>query len=64
MEWLALVATFQLILHSHHLFRNFENLTEVKVVAVFDAMLSGLPTHKETFAGYVLLKLNWFCSFY
>lgn len=26
--------------------------TEVKVVAVFDAMMSGLPTHKEDFAGY------------
>ena len=26
---------------------------EVKVVVVFDAMLSGLPTHKEDFAGYI-----------
>lgn len=25
--------------------------TEVKVVIVFDAMMSGLPTHKESFAG-------------
>lgn len=25
---------------------------EVKVVVVFDAMMSGLPTHKENFAGY------------
>ncbi|KAF7801269.1 putative yacP [Senna tora] len=29
----------------------FSMLREVKVVAVFDAMLSGLPTHKENFAG-------------
>ncbi|XP_056690001.1 uncharacterized protein [Spinacia oleracea] len=29
----------------------FSLVREVKVVAVFDAMLSGLPTHKETFAG-------------
>lgn len=28
--------------------------TEVKVVAVFDAMMSGLPTHKEDFNGYSL----------
>ncbi|TXG53547.1 hypothetical protein EZV62_018803 [Acer yangbiense] len=28
----------------------FSALREVKVVVVFDAMLSGLPTHKETFA--------------
>lgn len=26
--------------------------SEVKVVAVFDAMMSELPTHKETFEGY------------
>ncbi|KAL2939501.1 Uncharacterized protein RDABS01_033660 [Bienertia sinuspersici] len=26
-------------------------ILEVKVVAVFDALMSGLPTHKETFAG-------------
>lgn len=31
---------------------NFASYTEVKVVVVFDAMMSGLPTHKETFAGY------------
>ncbi|KAI9121725.1 hypothetical protein K1719_007115 [Acacia pycnantha] len=30
---------------------NFSMLREVKVVVVFDAMLSGLPTHKENFAG-------------
>ncbi|KAK4740955.1 hypothetical protein SAY87_024543 [Trapa incisa] len=29
----------------------FSMLREVKVVVVFDAMMSGLPTHKETFAG-------------
>ncbi|XP_042491996.1 uncharacterized protein LOC122071676 isoform X2 [Macadamia integrifolia] len=29
----------------------FSMLQEVKVVVVFDAMMSGLPTHKETFAG-------------
>ncbi|KAJ7967910.1 YacP-like NYN domain protein [Quillaja saponaria] len=29
----------------------FSMLREVKVVAVFDAMMSGLPTHKETFNG-------------
>ncbi|XP_061357265.1 uncharacterized protein LOC133301632 [Gastrolobium bilobum] len=29
----------------------FSVLREVKVVAVFDAMMSGLPTHKEDFAG-------------
>ncbi|OAY76996.1 Uncharacterized protein YacP [Ananas comosus] len=29
----------------------FSVLKEVKVVVVFDAMMCGLPTHKETFAG-------------
>ncbi|XP_010252259.1 PREDICTED: uncharacterized protein LOC104593890 isoform X2 [Nelumbo nucifera] len=29
----------------------FSELREVKVVVVFDAMMSGLPTHKENFAG-------------
>ncbi|KAI3445526.1 hypothetical protein Pfo_002191 [Paulownia fortunei] len=29
----------------------FSMLREVKVVVVFDAMMSGLPTHKENFAG-------------
>ncbi|XP_021720859.1 uncharacterized protein LOC110688415 isoform X2 [Chenopodium quinoa] len=29
----------------------FSLVREVKVVTVFDAMMSGLPTHKETFAG-------------
>ncbi|KDP32446.1 hypothetical protein JCGZ_13371 [Jatropha curcas] len=29
----------------------FSMLRDVKVVVVFDAMMSGLPTHKETFAG-------------
>lgn len=32
----------------------FETFSEVKVVVVFDAMMSGLPTHKEDFAGYYL----------
>ncbi|KAF8019255.1 hypothetical protein BT93_G0050 [Corymbia citriodora subsp. variegata] len=30
---------------------SFSMLREVKVVVVFDAMMSGLPTHKESFAG-------------
>ncbi|GFP80431.1 hypothetical protein PHJA_000186500 [Phtheirospermum japonicum] len=30
----------------------FSTLREVKVVVVFDAMMSGLPTHKEDFSGY------------
>lgn len=30
----------------------FSICTEVKVVVVFDALLSGLPFHKENFAGY------------
>ncbi|XP_057804453.1 uncharacterized protein LOC131019852 isoform X2 [Salvia miltiorrhiza] len=29
----------------------FSMMREVKVVVVFDAMMSGLPTHKESFAG-------------
>ncbi|XP_073065904.1 uncharacterized protein [Primulina eburnea] len=33
----------------------FSMLREVKVVVVFDAMMSGLPTHKETFAGIDLV---------
>lgn len=31
---------------------------EVKVVVVFDAMMSGLPTHKENFAGYDIGNLT------
>jgi hypothetical protein len=31
----------------------FETFAEVKVVVVFDAMMSGLPTHKESFVGYI-----------
>ncbi|KAK6915814.1 NYN/PIN ribonuclease, YacP-like, partial [Dillenia turbinata] len=31
----------------------FSMLREVKVVVVFDALMSGLPTHKENFAGYL-----------
>lgn len=33
----------------------FSMLREVKVVVVFDAMLSGLPSHKENFAGVDLI---------
>lgn len=29
----------------------FSSSTEVKVVVVFDAMMSALPTHKENFGG-------------
>lgn len=39
---------------------NSENFTEVKVVVVFDAMMSGLPTHKENFAGQYFVNLNYF----
>lgn len=35
----------------------FSMLREVKVVAVFDAMMSRLPTHKENFAGCLLTLL-------
>ncbi|TKY53866.1 YacP protein [Spatholobus suberectus] len=38
----------------------FSMLREVKVVVVFDAMMSGLPTHKEDFAGtqvYVWMRI-------
>ncbi|RWW54408.1 hypothetical protein BHE74_00039015, partial [Ensete ventricosum] len=31
----------------------FSVIKEVKVVVVFDAMMSGLPTHKESFAGRI-----------
>lgn len=34
-------------------FLTYGSFVEVKVVVVFDAMLSGLPNHKESFAGYV-----------
>ncbi|KAM7478624.1 hypothetical protein LguiA_026837 [Lonicera macranthoides] len=32
----------------------FSTIQEVKVVVVFDALMSGLPTRKETFYGYIL----------
>lgn len=35
----------------------FSSCTEVKVVVVFDAEMSGLPTHKETFVGYDIFPL-------
>ncbi|KAK9286172.1 hypothetical protein L1049_014555 [Liquidambar formosana] len=41
------LVTFSLL----RVFLKVETSTEVKVVAVFDAMMSGLPTHKENFAG-------------
>lgn len=28
---------------------SFQYIAEVKVVVVFDAMMSGIPTHKENF---------------
>ena len=34
-----------------------DKFTEVKVVVVFDAMMSGLPDHKEDFAGYIFVTL-------
>jgi predicted RNA-binding protein with PIN domain len=40
---------------------SFSMVKEVKVVVVFDALMSGLPTHKEDFAGYSHLAL--FCLF-
>ncbi|KAJ0027456.1 hypothetical protein Pint_36189 [Pistacia integerrima] len=36
--------------------------TEVKVVVVFDAMLSGLPTHKESFAGIDIVFSGETCA--
>ncbi|KAG6600699.1 uncharacterized protein LOC111447625 isoform X1 [Cucurbita moschata] len=40
----------------------FSMLREVKVVVVFDAMLSGLPTHKEDFAGIDVVYSGESCA--
>ncbi|XP_031392874.1 uncharacterized protein LOC116204752 isoform X2 [Punica granatum] len=40
----------------------FSMLREVKVVVVFDAMMSGLPTHKETFAGIDVVFAGESCA--
>ncbi|KAK0590034.1 hypothetical protein LWI29_021910 [Acer saccharum] len=40
----------------------FSALREVKVVVVFDAMLSGLPTHKETFASIDIVFSGETCA--
>ncbi|XP_050942782.1 uncharacterized protein LOC103493288 isoform X4 [Cucumis melo] len=40
----------------------FSMLREVKVVVVFDAMLSGLPTHKENFAGIDVVYSGESCA--
>ncbi|KAE8662930.1 serine/threonine-protein kinase SRK2B isoform 1 [Hibiscus syriacus] len=37
-------------------------LKKVKVVVVFDAMMSGLPTHKETFAGIDIVYSGESCA--
>ncbi|OMO65619.1 hypothetical protein COLO4_31098 [Corchorus olitorius] len=41
---------------------NFSLLREVKVVVVFDAMMSGLPTHKETFVGIDIVYSGESCA--
>ncbi|KAL9241851.1 hypothetical protein vseg_015913 [Gypsophila vaccaria] len=40
----------------------FSMVREVKVVAVFDALMSGLPTHKETFAGVDIVFSGEACA--
>ncbi|KAL2339317.1 hypothetical protein Fmac_013763 [Flemingia macrophylla] len=40
----------------------FSMLREVKVVVVFDAMMSGLPTHKEDFAGLDIIFSGETCA--
>ncbi|XP_057541933.1 uncharacterized protein LOC130820536 [Amaranthus tricolor] len=40
----------------------FSLVREVKVVVVFDAMMSGLPTHKETFAGVDIIYSAESCA--
>lgn len=40
----------------------FSLLREVKVVVVFDAMMSGLPTHKENFAGIDIVYSGETCA--
>ncbi|KAJ8526477.1 hypothetical protein K7X08_028954 [Anisodus acutangulus] len=41
---------------------SFSLLREVKVVVVFDAMMSGLPTHKETFEGIDVVYSSETCA--
>lgn len=41
---------------------SFSMLREVKVVVVFDAMMSGLPTHKEIFAGVDIIYSGESCA--
>ncbi|OMO70255.1 hypothetical protein CCACVL1_19035 [Corchorus capsularis] len=41
---------------------SFSLLREVKVVVVFDAMMSGLPTHKETFIGIDIVYSGESCA--
>nr|GMC49557.1 uncharacterized protein LOC109172262 isoform X2 [Ipomoea batatas] len=40
----------------------FSTVREVKVVVVFDAMMSGLPFHKETFAGVDVVYSTETCA--
>ncbi|KAL2477664.1 hypothetical protein Fot_46678 [Forsythia ovata] len=40
----------------------YSMLREVKVVVVFDAMMSGLPTHKETFSGVDIVYSSETCA--
>lgn len=40
----------------------FSVLKEVKVVVVFDAMMSGLPNHRETFAGIDIIFSSETCA--
>ncbi|XP_011014481.1 PREDICTED: uncharacterized protein LOC105118267 isoform X3 [Populus euphratica] len=40
----------------------FSLARDVKVVVVFDAMMSGLPTHKETFAGVDVIFTGESCA--
>lgn len=40
----------------------FSMLREVKVVVVFDAMMSGLPTHKEIFSGVDIVYSSETCA--
>ncbi|KAG5039175.1 hypothetical protein AAZX31_07G252100 [Glycine max] len=40
----------------------FSMLREVKIVVVFDAMMSGLPTHKEDFAGLDIIFSGETCA--
>lgn len=41
---------------------SFSTVREVKVVVVFDAMMSGLPFHKETFAGVDVVYSTETCA--